>query len=72
LPLDPVARFHLGNGAQIARLNWMGDVSANGIKQSAGILVNYAYGLAHVEENHESFVNDGVIAVSNEVQKLLK
>lgn len=71
-PLDPVARFHLGNGAQIARLNWLGDTSANGIKQSAGLLVNYVYELKKVEENHEAFVNDGVIATSSEVQKLLK
>lgn len=71
-PLDPVARFHLGNGAQIARLNWMGDSSANGLKQSAGLLVNYAYELKKVEENHEAFYNGGKIATSAEFQKLLK
>jgi len=71
-PLDPVARFHLGNGAQIARLNWQGDTSANGIRQSAGILVNYAYQLKEVESNHEAFMNEGLISSSAEFQKLLK
>lgn len=71
-PLDPVARFHLGNGAQIARLNWMGDRSANGLRQSAGLLVNYAYELKKVEENHEAFYNGGKVATSAEFQKLLK
>ncbi len=71
-PLDPVARFHLGNGAEIARLNWLGDRSANGLNQSAGMLVNYAYVLKNVEKNHEAFVNEGRIAVSSEFQKLLK
>ncbi len=71
-PLDPVARFHLGNGAEIARLNWMGDKSVNGIRQSAGLLVNYAYNLKDVEQNHEAFVNDGEVAIATDVQKLLK
>lgn len=71
-PRDAVARFHLGNGAQIARLNWMGDRSANGLKQSAGILVNYAYELKKVERNHEDFVNKGKVATSSDFQKLLK
>ncbi len=71
-PLDPVSRFHLGNGARIARLNWLGDTSVNGIRQSAGLLVNYAYELKKVEENHEAYFNDGVIATSSEFQKLLK
>ncbi len=71
-PLDPVARFHLGNGAEIARLNWLGDRSANGLRQSAGLLVNYAYKLKNVEENHEAFVNEGKVATSSDFQKLLK
>jgi malonyl-CoA decarboxylase len=71
-PLDPVARFHLGNGAQISRLNWLGDRSANGMKQSAGMLVNYAYQLKKVEKNHEAYFNDGVISMSTEFQKHLK
>lgn len=71
-PLDPVARFHLGNGAQIARLNWLGDRSPNGLRQSAGLLVNYAYKLKNVEQNHEAFVNEGRVATSSDFQKLLK
>ncbi|GAB3102150.1 malonyl-CoA decarboxylase [Aestuariicella hydrocarbonica] len=71
-PLDPVARFHLGNGARIARLNWLGDTSANGLRQSCGLLVNYGYELKHVEENHEAFVNEGQINIAPEFQKLLK
>lgn len=64
-PLDPVARFHLGNGAGIERLNWAGDTSAKGIAQSAGILVNYRYDLKTVERNHEQYISDGSIAVSD-------
>ena len=71
-PLDAVARFHLGNGARVERLNWLGDRSGNGIRQSAGMLVNYAYQLNKVEENHEAYINDNEVAVSNEIQKLLK
>ncbi len=61
MPLDPVARFHLGNGAQIGQINWMGDTSRNGLKQSAAMLVNYRYELNKVEENHEAYVNDNEI-----------
>lgn len=68
-PLDPVSRFHLGNGARIERINWMGDNSDNGIKQSAGILVNYYYDIAQVEKNHEAFINDGTIATSKHFMK---
>ena len=70
-PLDPVARFHLGNGASIGQLNWLGDTSSNGLKQSAGLLVNYLYRLDKVEENHEAFVNQGRVFAADEVQKLL-
>ncbi|WP_027948995.1 malonyl-CoA decarboxylase [Haliea salexigens] len=70
-PLDPVARFHLGNGASVARLNWLGDTSAKGLQQSAGLLVNYAYDLEEVEEHHEAFLNRGEIACASAVKKLL-
>lgn len=70
-PIDPVARFHLGNGARIERLNWLADTSANGLKKSLGILVNYGYKLDQVEVNHELFVNDHEVVVSKDVQKLL-
>src|SRR5690606_18209528 len=51
--LDPVANFHLSNGARIERLNWLGDTSEKGLRQSAGIMVNYLYRLSDIEENHE-------------------
>ena len=70
-PLDPVARFHLGNGASVDRINWQGDVSANGLKQSAGLLVNYRYDLNAVEENHERFFNSGDVVASPSVTKML-
>lgn len=69
-PRDPVARFHLSNGAQVYRLNWMGDRSRNGMKQSAGLMVNYLYRLDDIDQNHERFVRDGVIAASSEVKRL--
>jgi len=70
--LNPVARFHLGNGARLERINWLGDKSENGIKQSAGLMVNYLYDLKHIESNHELFVNQGEIIVSNQVKPFLK
>ncbi len=72
LPLDPVARFHLGNGARVEQLNWLGDISANGLRQSYGILANYGYKLNHVEENHEAFVNENIIAQSKAIAAQLK
>jgi malonyl-CoA decarboxylase len=58
-PLDPVARFHLGNGARLERLNWLGDTSANGRRQSAALMVNYRYDLPRIEENHEAYAERG-------------
>jgi len=69
-PLDSVARFHLGNGARLERLNWMGDVSEKGLAEGAGFMVNYLYDLAQVEDNHEAFANHGEIVASTEVQRL--
>jgi malonyl-CoA decarboxylase len=71
-PLDPVERFHLGNGAKIECLNWMADTSANGLSQSASMLVNYSYLLNQVEENHEAYVNDNAVVASKGFLKLLK
>ena len=50
-PLDPVARFHLGNGARIERVNWAADCSAKGMAQSCGIMVNYLYELDQLDDN---------------------
>ena len=69
-PLDPVARFHLGNGATLARLNWNGDSSDRGQKQSHGIMVNYVYDMSKVEKNHDSFANDGTISTTSTISKL--
>jgi malonyl-CoA decarboxylase len=69
-PRDPVARFHLSNGSMVFRLNWLGDRSRNGLKQSAGMMVNYLYRLDDIDQNHERFVRDGTIAASGEVKRL--
>lgn len=69
-PRDPVARFHLGNGATLGAVNWRGDVSDKGIAQSASIMVNYVYDLATIERNHERLVNTGEVVASSEVEKL--
>jgi malonyl-CoA decarboxylase len=50
-PVDPVARFHLGNGARVERLNWAGDPSAKGLKQSYGLMVNYLYDLKRLDKH---------------------
>ena len=67
---DPVARFHLDNGARLERLNPLGDLSAKGLKQSHGMMVNYLYDLNRVERHHEQFV-DGEVACSRPVAALL-
>jgi malonyl-CoA decarboxylase len=69
---DPVARFHLGNGARLERLNWMADTSRRGMQQSAGMMVNYLYRLDQVEENHEAFVRDHRVVASTEIRKLVR
>src|SRR3984893_12159646 len=70
--IDSVARFHLGNGARLERINWLGDTSAKGHGESAGIMVNYLYRLDDIEKNHEAYANDGTVVASNAVKKLLK
>jgi malonyl-CoA decarboxylase len=71
-PLDPVARFHLGNGARLERINWLADTSPRGLRQSAGIMVNYLYEIAAIEENHEAYAREGRVAMSNGVKRLLR
>ena len=68
--LDPVARFHLGNGARLERIDWDGDLSPKGLAESFGIMVNYLYDLDEIERNHEAYVNRGQIAASATVKKL--
>lgn len=71
-PVDPVARFHLGNGARLERIDWLGDTSPKGLRESAGLMVNYLYRLDDIEKNHEAFVNQGEVAASSAVKKMLK
>lgn len=71
-PIDPVARFHLGNGARLERVNWLGDLSAKGIAQAAGLMVNYFYDLREIERNHEIFANKGEVVASRLVRNLLR
>lgn len=70
-PLDRVARFHLNNGARVERLNWLADSSANGLKQSFGIMVNYRYPPEEIEANHEAYRGEGKIATAPAVKALL-
>lgn len=69
--LDPVAHFHLTNGARLERINWLGDVSAKGMKQAAGLMVNYYYELNDIDDNHEDYVTEGTISSSRAVRGLL-
>ena len=68
-PVDPVARFHLGNGARVERLNWAGDPSAKGHKQSYGMMVNYLYDLKRIDK-HRSLLAEGKVAASREIESL--
>jgi malonyl-CoA decarboxylase len=69
---DPVAAFHLNNGASVERINWLGDTSEKGLHQSFGLMVNYAYRPSRIERNHEQYVKHGRVAVSGDVEKLLE
>jgi len=69
--LDRVAHFHLGNGAIVERLNWLGDTSANGLRQAYGMMVNYRYRLGEVDANHEAYAAGKVVA-SRDVRALAR
>ncbi|HXD46172.1 MAG TPA: malonyl-CoA decarboxylase [Pseudolabrys sp.] len=71
-PLDAVARFHLGNGARLERLNWPGDMSERAIKQAQGLMVNYLYDLDDIEKNHEAFAESRTVVASSAVQRHLR
>jgi malonyl-CoA decarboxylase len=70
--IDSVARFHLGNGARLERIDWLGDLSPKGLRESAGIMVNYRYRLDDIEKNHEAYANQGEVVASSAVKRLLK
>lgn len=69
--IDAVARFHLGNGARLERLNFLGDRSEKGMQQSHGLMVNYLYALNEIESNHEGYAEKRHVAASTSVRKLL-
>ena len=69
LPNDPVARFHLGNGAILEKINFLSNISENGLEQSLGYMVNYLYNLEEVELNHEKYVVDKKINTSKSLEK---
>ena len=71
-PIDPVGRFHLGNGARLERINPMADLSEKAIAQSAGIMVNYQYVLADIEKNHEAYAEGGEVVASAAVKRMLR
>ncbi|HEY1152956.1 MAG TPA: malonyl-CoA decarboxylase [Pseudolabrys sp.] len=71
-PVDAVARFHLGNGARLEQIDWLGDVSEKGLAQSYGLMVNYLYDLDEIEKNHENYVAGGPVAASNQVSRVLR
>ena len=70
--LDRVAQFHLSNGAQVERINWLADQSPNGLAQSAGMMINYQYRLDRIESNHEAYTGRGDVAASPAIRALLK
>ena len=69
--IDPVARFHLGNGARLERINWLSNTAPRGIRESFGIMVNYLYDHDSIETNHEAFVRDSSVVRSGEIDALL-
>jgi len=69
---DRVAHFHLSNGARIERINWLGDSSAKGLRESSGMMVNYLYRSGDIEKNHEAYRGEGKIRTSNAIKSLLK
>ena len=70
--LDPVAHFHLSNGARIEQLDWLGDLSPKGMAQSAGLMVNYLYRLAEIDANHEAYTGEGKVPAAAPVRALAK
>jgi malonyl-CoA decarboxylase len=71
-PDDPVARFHLGNGARLERINWRANVARRGLDESYGLMVNYLYDPATIEANHEAFLHAGTVARSAAIDALLR
>jgi malonyl-CoA decarboxylase len=72
LPVDGVARFHLGNGARLERINWLADVSDKALAQAHGLMVNYQYDLDDIEKNHEAYAEGRTVVAATSVQRLLR
>jgi malonyl-CoA decarboxylase len=68
---DPVAHFHLSNGARLERINWLADTSAKGMRESAGMMVNYLYRLDQIDDNQVAYMLDGRIVANPHVTALL-
>jgi malonyl-CoA decarboxylase len=71
-PVDAVARFHLGNGARLERINWPADLSERGLQQSYGVMVNYLYDLGDIEKNHEAYAESRTVTAANAVRRLAR
>jgi malonyl-CoA decarboxylase len=71
-PVDSVARFHLGNGARLERINWLADTSERAMAQAYGLMVNYLYDLDEIEKNHEAYAEGRTVVASGAVQRLLR
>jgi malonyl-CoA decarboxylase len=72
MPVDSVARFHLGNGARLERLNWLADTSERAVGQAYGLMVNYLYDLDDIEKNHEAYAQHRTVVASSAVTKLAR
>jgi len=72
MPIDAVARFHLGNGARLEQLNWPGDTSERALVQSYGLMVNYLYDLDYIEENHETYAQQRAVAAAGAITRLVR
>jgi malonyl-CoA decarboxylase len=72
MPIDAVARFHLGNGARLERINWLGDTSEKSMQRAHGLMVNYLYDLDDIEKNHEAYAEGRTVVAANSVQRLLR
>jgi malonyl-CoA decarboxylase len=71
-PLDPVARFHLGNGARLEQIDWLADTSTKALGQSHALMVNYLYDLKNIEKNHEAYAETRTIVTSSAVRRLAR
>jgi malonyl-CoA decarboxylase len=71
-PIDSVARFHLGNGARLEQLDWLGDTSERALQNSYGLMVNYLYDLEYIERNHEAYAQQHTVVAAKSVSKLVR